>query len=301
MKKNVLLFGGQGTHYIGMGKELYANNKKAKYVFDEASNILGYDIGKICFYNSGNLLNTTLYSQLAIIVFEIALYSVFEEYNIPIDIVAGMSLGEYSAMYSAGMIELKDLLQLVQFRAIAMEKEIPNNLGMMLAVINCPYNELKLLCENIGVENCNISNYNSKDNISIALKSEYYSRVYERIKELGGIAIPLKLTRPFHHILMKPAADLFNKHLATIKFASPNKIIYSNYTGQIYKNTHSFNELLYKQIYNPVLWKAIMDDILSMKDVVFYEISPKPILSGFITKSNTARYINLKDLLDIHF
>ena len=134
--KGALIFGGQGSQFTGMGKELFNNSAEARSVFSLASEIVGYDVAATCFETSQDELNKTIYCQICTIVVELAIYEVFKKKNIPFNAVAGFSLGEYAALVAAEIIDVKTMLKLVNARAVAMENEVSDHMGKMVAVIN---------------------------------------------------------------------------------------------------------------------------------------------------------------------
>lgn len=298
MKRTALLFSGQGSQFVGMGKSVYEYSKKAREVFDISTKVVGCNMADLCFSGPSEILNKTFFSQLGILTVELALYETFKELNVDICAVAGLSLGEYAALFATGVINLKETFELVSFRAMAMEKEISEDVGRMIAVIKCNINDLRSICNNIGLEKCGVSNYNSDEQVTISVKKEYYNILIKEIRDLNGLIIPLNINRPFHHKLMKPAADVYLQTLSRFSFRKPSKPLYLNVTGKVYDNNTSFVDILYRQIYEPVLWKNIIDSMLIEGITEFYEISPKSILHSFIknTGNNDIKLIDVNKL-----
>lgn len=300
MKKTALLFGGQGSQFIGMGKSVYEYSKKAREVFDISTKVVGRNMADLCFSGPSEILNKTFYSQLSILTVELALYETFKELNVNIGAVAGLSLGEYAALFVAEVISLKETFELVSSRAMAMEKEISEDVGRMIAVIKCDINDLGDICNKIGLGNCGISNYNSNEQVTISVKKEYYNILTREIRNLNGLIIPLKINRPFHHKLMKPAADVYLQTLSKFSFEKPSKALYLNVTGELYNDNTPFADILYRQVYEPVLWNNIIDSMLIEGITEFYEISPKSIFYSFIknTANSDIKVIDVNKLFE---
>jgi len=252
-KKFVCLFAGQGSQYIGMGKDFYDNYDYVRTLYDEASSILGYDIAKICFEENENL-NQTIYTQPAVVLTTIAIYEVARrEYGINPTVVAGFSLGEYAALYAAGIFSFKDILYLINNRAHLMDREAIENPGSMAAIIGMDRDVLNDICNEVG--NVVIANYNSSNQLVISGLKEAVNNACEIAKTKGAKrAIPLNVSGAFHSFLMHNAAIEMGMVINKVSHNQPNVDIVMNVTARPLIIDNLF-ELMMKQIESPVYWE----------------------------------------------
>ena len=297
--KGALIFGGQGSQFTGMGKELFNNSAEARSVFSLASEIVGYDVAATCFETSQDELNKTIYCQICTIAVELAIYEVFKKKNIPFNAVAGFSLGEYAALVAAEIIDVKTMLKLVNARAVAMENEVSDHMGKMVAVINSDIERIEKLCDEFGNKQVAIANYNAFNQIVVSVSSEIYNEFIGRVKLLNGRTIPLRVNRPFHHSMMLPAANKFKHELDSVIFKEPTIPIYMNVTGTVLSQKDLLSKFLYEQIFKPVQWIKTIQNIKDNEIYTFYEICPKPTLESFVKNivGIKAKVINVQNLL----
>jgi len=201
---------------------------------------------------------------------------------LPFDAVSGFSLGEYAALVAANIIDMKTAIELVNVRTRVMNDSISDNMGKMIAVMNLNIEDIEKICEIYGYDSVAISNYNSFNQVVVSVSGKILDEFIKTIKSQKGKVYVLNIDRPFHHIMMKPMADLFKSYLITTKFNKPTIPIYMNATGRMYLENDSFQELLYKQIFKPVQWIKIVQNMKNDHINTFYELSPKPVLSSFI-------------------
>ena len=280
--KAALVFGGQGSQFTGMGKEIYDSSSKSKAIFALASEVVGYDVVKKCFEAPQDELNKTIYCQICTLAVELAIYETFKDKNVEIYATAGFSLGEYAALAAANVFDTKTAFELVHARATAMETEVKDNVGKMAAIINLNIDQIESICENIGNYEAIISNYNSYKQIVVSCTSAYFVELIESIKNLGGRAIPLKVNRPFHHPIMRPAAEKFKCKLDAIYINSPLFPVYMNVNGESLPSMDSIPRSLYEQIFKPVQWIKIVHNMMKDGISMFFEISPKSTLAPFV-------------------
>jgi len=277
-----LVFGGQGSQFTGMGKIFYETFSESKCVFNIASEVVGYDVSQICFEASQKELSKTMYCQICPLAVELAIYNALKKVNMQFDAVAGFSLGEYAALVVAGMIDIKTAFKLVKDRALAMETEVSDNAGRMVAVINLCIEDVDAICKKIGYTNASIANYNAFNQVSVSVSTEVFDDFIYCVKLLNGVVIPLKVSRPFHHLIMQPAANKFKDKLINVVYREPLFPTYMNVTGEPFSANDSLVDELYEHIVKPVQWiKTIQNMRVSGIDT-FYEISPRPTLGPFI-------------------
>lgn len=282
MKKKIgVIFGGQGLQHLGMYENLLKQYVVAKKVFETASDIVGYDVKKACFEISDKTLQKNIYNQVCIITIELAMLEVLREQGISYNATAGFSLGEYAALVAGNVLSVEETIRLVRLRVCAMEQKVPDNIGGMLAIIDIPIYAIEILCNAVN-RRIIISNYNSYSQTVVAGLNEDLAFISREVQKLGGVAVPLHVSKPFHHPLMKPAADLFYEELNKSAFGEPDCPIYSNVTGVPYQSKLNIKQLLYKQIFMPVQWVLTIQTMLTNDIGIFVELSPKSILSPFI-------------------
>ena len=284
MTKTAFLFAGQGAQYLGMARDLYDQYNVVRATYDEASQVLGYDIRNLI-DREEEKLNQTRYTQPAILTTSVAIYRLLQEKGIQAAIVAGLSLGEYSAMVAAGALEFTTAVDLVAKRAVFMEEAAPAGSGKMVAVLNADLATIETACQEasrLGI--VSPANYNTPSQIVIGGEVKAVDKAVELLKEAGvKRLIPLKVSGPFHTALLKPASDKLSKVLATVEFTDFKLPLVGNTEATIMEQGR-IKELLTRQVMEPV---RFYDSIATMKNsgvTDFIEIGPGKVLSGFIKK-----------------
>ena len=284
MTKTAFLFAGQGAQYLGMARDLYDQYNVVRATYDEASQVLGYDIRNLI-DREEEKLNQTRYTQPAILTTSVAIYGLLQEKGIQAAIVAGLSLGEYSAMVAAGALEFTTAVDLVAKRAVFMEEAAPAGSGKMVAVLNADLATIETACQEasrLGI--VSPANYNTPSQIVIGGEVKAVDKAVELLKEAGvKRLIPLKVSGPFHTALLKPASDKLSKVLATVEFTDFKLPLVGNTEATIMEQGR-IKELLTRQVMEPV---RFYDSIATMKKsgvTDFIEIGPGKVLSGFIKK-----------------
>lgn len=297
--KTAFVFPGQGSQKVGMGKELYDNLETARNVFDLASSVLGFDIQKICFEGPEEKLQLTEISQPAILTTSMAILSAL---NKKPDIVAGHSLGEYSALVCAGAITFKDAVKIVNLRGKFMQEAVPVGKGAMAAVLGLDREKLAECLKNassIGVVEA--ANFNSPGQIVISGETEAVNEASKLLKEAGAKrVIPLAVSAPFHSSLMKSAADKLRIELDKIEIKDADIPVISNVTALPVTKGSEIKELLVKQVTSSVLWEDSITRMESMGIGNFVEIGNGKVLSGLIKKiSAHAKIYNVEGLTSL--
>lgn len=284
MTKTAFLFAGQGAQYLGMARDLYDQYNVVRATYDEASQVLGYDIRNLIDHEEEKL-NQTRYTQPAILTTSVAIYRLLQEEGIQAAIVAGLSLGEYSAMVAAGALEFTMAVDLVAKRGVFMEEAAPAGSGKMVAVLNADLATIETACQEasrLGI--VSPANYNTPSQIVIGGEVKAVDKAVELLKEAGvKRLIPLKVSGPFHTALLKPASDKLSKVLATVEFTDFKLPLVGNTEATIMEQGR-IKELLTRQVMEPV---RFYDSIATMKKsgvTDFIEIGPGKVLSGFIKK-----------------
>lgn len=273
-----LLFPGQGSQYVGMGREIFLSSAAARAVFESADRELGFSVSDMCFNGPGEKLNLTQYCQPAVFTAGWACRAALEE-GFPgfrPAMAAGHSLGELTALVAGGALGFKDGLRLVQKRGALMAAAGKDSGGSMCAVIKLELEKLREICRMFDVSPANM---NCPGQVVVSGRKEDLSQASEHIKSAGGKVIPLKVAGAFHSPFMKPAAEAFGAELEKVEFKNPGIPVYSNVTAAPHKNPADIRQALIRQLYSPVLWQ---DEILRMGSDgadAFIEAGPGKVLS----------------------
>ncbi len=297
---DAFVFPGQGSQYSGMGKELSENFNVAKLVFEEANDALGFDIAKLCFAGSDDELKLTANTQPAILATSIAALRVVEtETNFVPSYVAGHSLGEYSALVAAGVIDFAVAVKAVRQRGTFMQEAVPVGVGAMAAVLGIDADELNKLCQEASQgEVVAPANFNSSGQIVIAGHTTAVERAIELAKERGAKrAMLLPVSAPFHSSLMAPAAQRLDDVLAEIVVATPTCPVVNNVEALPCQDESMIKNLLVQQVCAPVRWDESINKMKELGVDRYIEIGPGRVLSSLIKRID--RSASLKNIGDI--
>lgn len=277
------VFPGQGSQYVGMGQELYNSNPKAKEMFEKANEILGFRITDIIFNGTDEDLKQTKVTQPSIFLHSVITYMCLEEKPEPA-MVAGHSLGEFSALVAAGALSFEEGLKLVSIRAKAMQKACELNPSTMAAVLNLDFDIIDKICSEID-EVVVAANYNSPGQVVISGSNKGIEIAMEKMKEAGAKrAIKLAVGGAFHSPLMLPAQEELSIAINQTNFKTPVCPIYQNVDAKPYKNPEQIRENLIKQLTSPVRWTTTIQNMIADGAKHFIELGPGNVLQGLIAK-----------------
>ncbi|MEN6327410.1 MAG: ACP S-malonyltransferase [Syntrophomonas sp.] len=282
------VFPGQGAQYAGMGRELTENFAEAAAVFSQADQIAGYKLSELCFTGPAEQLNKTEFAQPALLATSLAAYEVVKKHGIKASMMAGLSLGEYSALVAGGALSLAEALPLVQTRGRLMQEAVPPGEGAMAAVVGLEPEQVKEACLQTGGQVA-IANYNCPGQLVISGAREAVMNAIANIKANGGRAVPLAISVPSHSTLMSEAAARLEPHLAGINWQEPAVPVVSNVNARENSATQ-FTALLVQQLFSPVLWEQSVRYMMEKVDY-FIEIGPGSTLSGLIKKIDRNRVL----------
>ena len=276
-----ILFPGQGSQYVGMGKDLYESSDLAKKLFNLSNSILGFDITDVMFNVSQEDLKKTDITQPAIFIHSTILFNIN---SVNADAYAGHSLGEFSALLCSGSLTFEDALKLVLIRARAMEKACKNNETTMAAILGLDDTFVNSVCDNIP--NVVPANYNCPGQIVISGSKSSIDKACESIKEIGGKTIVLPVGGAFHSSYMESAKKELEDAIKSLKFNKPDKPIYQNFDANPYIDIEKIKKNLINQLTSPVLWKQTINKLIADNYKSFIECGPGRVLQGLVKKIN---------------
>lgn len=299
MIKIGLIFPGQGSQYVGMGKDLYDRYAPVRNIFEEANEALGFDIAKVCFQGPEETLKLTAHTQPAILAAAVAVLSVMQaEQEIVPAAAAGHSLGEYAALVAAGGLRFRDAVRLVHLRGKFMQEAVPVGTGAMAALMGMTGPEVESLCREAAQgEILSPANFNSPGQIVIAGHSGAVERAVKIVgAQPGKKAVPLPVSAPFHCPLMKPAAERLEKELNQVEVGKLRFPVLSNAAADFYPGEEKIRELLIKQVVQPVRWEECMQKLIDTKPSMVLEVGPGKVLSGLMRRINRdVKIANVED------
>ena len=284
MTTTAFLFAGQGAQKLGMASDLYAAYPIVRETFQQASAVLGYDLRQLI-DTDDEKLNQTRYTQPAILTTSIAIFRLLQEKGFERDMVAGLSLGEYSALVASGALDFEDSVALVAKRGEFMETAAPQGTGKMVAVMNADADLIEEMCQKALVKGIvTPANYNTPSQIVIGGETAAVNAAVELLKEAGvKRLIPLKVSGPFHTGLLEPASQQLAKVLETVSFADFHIPLVGNTEAKVMRHD-DIKPLLARQVKEPV---RFYDSIVTMRELGMtevIEIGPGKVLSGFLRK-----------------
>ena len=284
MSKIAFIYPGQGAQVCGMGQDFYEQTKEGKETFDLATDILGFSVPELCF-TENDRLDITEYTQAAMVTTSIAMTKVLEAQGVKPDVTAGLSLGEYCAIASAGGMSTENAITTVRKRGILMQNAVPGGQGALAAVLGLDAGKIEeVLADRSGVM---IANYNCPGQIVITGWKEDVEQAADALKEAGAKRVlPLNVSGPFHSSLLEQAGEELGKELEQVDFSDLQIPYVTNVTAEYVTDITKTKELLARQVASSVRWQQSMELLISDGVDTFVEIGPGRTLAGFLRKIN---------------
>lgn len=299
MGKTAFMFPGQGAQYVGMAKDFYDNFEDSRAVFETASKVLGFSMEELCF-EENEKIHMTEYTQAAMVTASIAILKQVEKTGIKADVTAGLSLGEYCALVAGGVMSFEDAVKVVRQRGILMQDTVPLGQGAMAAVLAFDKEKIEAICEETeGI--VTIANYNCPGQIVISGETKSVEKASESLKAAGAKrVVPLKVSGPFHSMMLKEAGEKLLAVLEPIEVKDPVVSYVSNTTAEYVIGKEQVKPLLSRQVYSSVRWQQSIEAMIADGVDTFIEIGPGKTLSGFMKKINrTCKTMNIETVADL--
>ena len=289
MSRIALLFPGQGAQHVGMGRKLVEEYPAAKALFDKASEILGYDLAKMCFEGPEEELDSTIYSQPALFVASLAALEKLRADQPDVvpscEVAAGLSLGEYTALVFAGAMSFEDGLKVVQRRGQAMQAAADATPSGMVSILLLERDQVQQVCDEAAAHgSIQIANYLCPGNTVVSGENAACERAAELAEAAGGRAVPLAVAGAFHTPIMKPADDQLAEVLGEAAISPPEIPVISNVDADIHSDPEEIRSILVQQVLQPVRWEDSIRRMLDDGIDQFYEVGPGKVLKGLMKR-----------------
>ena len=294
------LFPGQGSQFVGMAKDLYDREALARERFQEANDILGFNIADLCFNGPAEALQLTAHTQPAILIHSVILWEILRQRGIVPSAVAGHSLGEYSALVAAGGLPFADAVRLVYLRGQFMQEAVPVGVGAMAAILGLDRTEVEFACLDVIDEGVvQPANYNCPGQLVISGHATAVKMAMARCLEKGAMkVIDLPVSAPFHCALMEPAAERLQPELEKVTFADLQVPLISNVDARPVPSKRHVPKLLVEQVTAPVRWQESMEMLRKMEVGAVVEVGPGKVLSALMRRiDRSVKVLDPKDLL----
>ena len=295
-----VVFPGQGSQYVGMGRELCEASETARLVFEEAKDVLGMDVSQLCFEGPKETLDLTVNTQVCLLAVETAAFRVLRERTgITPSAMAGHSLGEYGALVAADALPFADALKLVRARAACQQKAVPAGEGCMAAIMGLDEDAVDRACREISAEGAivELANINCPGQYVISGHTSAVEAALAKLRDMGARrSVKLPVSIPSHCSLMKPAAAEFDHHFGSVRFSDCTVPVVPNCDPGNSHAPAASKDLLLRQLYSPVRWRETVE-LMGQRGIdTIIEAGPKRVLAGLVARiRETIRVLNVED------
>lgn len=294
------LFPGQGSQNIGMGKDIYEKYETAKEIYDKVEKLTGIDIAKISFEGPEEKLNETKYTQLAILTMSLSILEILKSKNIVAEMLAGLSLGEYTALINAEVISFEEGIKLVKKRGEYMQELLPKGDWQMSAIMGLTDEQVEEVCKKVKSGFVVPANYNCIGQVAISGEKQGVLDAEIIAKEMGAKkVIPLKTAGPFHTEKLIESSRALREELEKVTINKFKTKVIKNLDGEVYKDTDDIKDILSKHIVNPVRFSKTIQNMLDNGIDTFIEIGPGKTLSGFVKRTQTDKEIKILNINNV--
>jgi len=292
------VFPGQGSQYVGMGKDLWNHFDEVKRLYEQSSKVLGYDVAELSFSGPVEELNKTFRTQPCLLVVSVAAFSALRLKNITPSAVAGHSLGEYSALVAAGSLSFADAVKITEIRGSIMQEAVPQGKGLMAAILGLDRSDIDGLCLSVSEGYVSVANYNCPGQIVVSGEKAAVEALIVKAKEAGAKrALPLAVSVPSHCALMEEAGKRFEVMLKGFEIRDAVVPFVNNVDARFISDAEEIRKSLVRQLSQSVLWEDCVKTIASKGMTTFVEVGPGKVLSGLIKRIATgSRTFNVENI-----